>query len=126
MTTFEEREKAFEAKYKRDQELRFKVGARRNKLLGLWAAQLMGLSGDAAQGYAREVVAADFQRPGDQDVVEKIIQDLAGKGVEMSEHRVPARDGAPRRRGAQAAHARGSARRDHPLGVNSDGVVHPR
>jgi hypothetical protein len=65
MTTFDEREKAFEAKYKRDNELQFKVTARRNRLLGEWAAAKLGLTGQAAADYAKEVVSADFNRPGD-------------------------------------------------------------
>jgi hypothetical protein len=81
MATFEEREKGFEAKYKVDQELRFKVTARRNKLLGLWAAGKMGLAGAAADAYAKEVVAADFDRPGDDDVIEKVAGDLKAKGL---------------------------------------------
>jgi hypothetical protein len=80
MATFEEREKGFEAKYKADQELRFKVTARRNKLLGLWAAGKMGLTGAAADAYAKDVVAADFDKPGDDDVIEKVAGDLKAKG----------------------------------------------
>ncbi|MBV9152304.1 MAG: DUF1476 domain-containing protein, partial [Alphaproteobacteria bacterium] len=74
MTTFDEREKDFEARYKHDQELQFKVKARRNKLLGLWAAGRMGLSGGAADTYAREVVEAEFSG-GDKHVVEKVCAD---------------------------------------------------
>jgi hypothetical protein len=88
MTEFKEREKAFEAKYKQDQELQFKATARRNKLLGLWAAEQLGVTGEAAEAYAREVVAADFAKPGDSDVVEKVLGDFAAKGVEMTEHRL--------------------------------------
>jgi hypothetical protein len=79
MTTFDEREKDFEARYKHDQELQFKVKARRNRLLGLWAAARMGLSGDAASAYAREVVDAEFHG-GDRHVVDKLVADLAAKG----------------------------------------------
>ncbi len=79
MTTFDEREKDFEARYKHDQELQFKVKARRNRLLGLWAAERMGLSGDAANAYAREVVDAEFHG-GDRHVVDKLVADLAAKG----------------------------------------------
>lgn len=82
MTTFDEREKAFENKYKRDQELQFKVRARRNKLLGLWAAGRLGI-GDA-EAYAKEVVGADFQKPGEDDVVEKIVADAKAKGAALS------------------------------------------
>jgi hypothetical protein len=81
MTTFEDREKAFEAKFARDEDLRFRSTARRNKLAGLWAAGLLGLSGDAAEEYARAVVKADFQQPGDADVVAKLAGDLAGKAT---------------------------------------------
>jgi hypothetical protein len=80
MASFDEREKGFEAKYKVDQELRFKVTARRNKLLGLWAADKMGITGPAADAYAKEVVAADFEKPGDDDVVQKVAGDLKAKG----------------------------------------------
>lgn len=88
MATFDEREKAFEAKYARDEEVKFKVAARRNKLLGLWAAELMGLTGDGAQNYAREVVKADFREAGEEDVFAKVKGDLAAKGVAVSDHRI--------------------------------------
>jgi hypothetical protein len=78
MPTFEDREKEFEARFKHDQELRFKVTARRNRLLGLWAAEKMGLTGDAADTYAKSVVAAEFDG-GDKHVVEKVVADLAAK-----------------------------------------------
>ncbi len=81
MTTFEEREKGYEAKFKHDQEFQFKATARRNKLLGLWAAEKLGLSGGDADAYAKEVVVADFEEPGDEDVVRKVAGDLEGKGV---------------------------------------------
>jgi hypothetical protein len=84
MSGFDEREKSFEAKFKEDQELQFKVKARRNKLLGLWAAGKAGLSGAAAEAYAKDVVAADFQKPGDEDVVEKVAADFKAKGVKAS------------------------------------------
>ncbi len=86
MTNFNEREKGFESKFKRDEESRFKVTVRRNKLLGLWAAEKMGLSGDAADTYAKDVVKADFEEPGDDDVLRKVLGDLQAKGVETSEH----------------------------------------
>jgi hypothetical protein len=79
MAAFDEREKDFEARYKHDQELQFKVKARRNKLLGLWAAARMGLTGDAAETYARSVVDAEFEG-GDRHVVEKVCADLTAKG----------------------------------------------
>ncbi|MBB3065168.1 MULTISPECIES: DUF1476 domain-containing protein [Limibacillus] len=88
MTTFDQREKVFEDKYKHDQELQFKVEMRRNKLLGLWAAELLGLTGDEANAYAREVVASDMEEPGDADLVRKVMGDFAAKGIEMSEHRL--------------------------------------
>jgi hypothetical protein len=84
--SFEDRQKGFEAEFKRNQELQFRVGARRNKLFGLWAAGHLGISpGDEADAYARTVVEADFERPGDGDVIEKVQKDLAAKGIEMSE-----------------------------------------
>jgi len=81
MATFDEREKGFVAKYRLDQETQFKITARRNRLLGLWAAEKLGIKGPAAETYAKEVVAADFEKPGDQDVVDKVRRDLEAKGV---------------------------------------------
>jgi len=84
--SFEDRQKGFEAEFKRNQELQFRVGARRNKLFGLWAAGRLGIgAGDEAEAYARAVVEADFERPGDGDVIEKVQKDLAAKGIEMTE-----------------------------------------
>ena len=80
MTTFDEREKAFEAKYEKDQELQFRVTARKNKLLGLWAAGLLGKSGAEAEAYAKEVVMSDFEKPGDDDVIGKVVGDLTAAG----------------------------------------------
>lgn len=88
MTQFSDREKAFETKFQKDQEVRFKVTARRNRLLGLWAAEKLGLQGGEAEAYAKDVVAADFEEPGDNDVLRKVQRDLAAKGIEMSEHGV--------------------------------------
>ncbi|MDQ4060318.1 MAG: DUF1476 domain-containing protein [Pseudomonadota bacterium] len=88
MTTFDDRENAFERKFALDEELRFRAVARRNKLLGLWAAEKMGLRGAEAEAYAREVVAADFQKSGEEDVFEKVRDDFAGKGVHQSEHQI--------------------------------------
>lgn len=88
MASFNEREQSFENKFKRDEELRFKATARRNKLLGLWAADLMGLSGDDAEAYAKEVVKADFEEPGEEDVFKKVFGDLQAKGTDTSEHLV--------------------------------------
>jgi hypothetical protein len=88
MTTFEDREKGFERKFAHDEELKFKATARRNKLLGLWAAEQLGLSGDEAQGYAREVVKADLAEPGDEDVFRKLRSDFDAKGVVQSDHQI--------------------------------------
>ena len=86
MKSFEDREKGFEAEFKRNQELQFRVTARRNRLFGLWAAGRLGIAaGDEAEAYARAVVDADFEKPGDSDVIEKVRNDLAAKGIEMSE-----------------------------------------
>ena len=83
---FEKRQKGFEAKWAHDEDLRFKVFARRNKLLGLWAAGPLGLTGDAAEAYAKTVVAADLERAGDEDVFEKVHADFTAKGVAISDH----------------------------------------
>ena len=85
MSGFDDREKGFEAKFKVDQESMFKITARRNKLLGELAAGQMGLSGEAVASYAKDVVASDFERAGDGDVVEKVLADLAAKGVTLGE-----------------------------------------
>jgi hypothetical protein len=85
MTTFDKREEGFEKKFAHDEELRFKASARRNKLLGLWAAEKLGLTGDAANAYAKEVVLADFEEAGDSDVLRKVQKDLEAKGIAMSE-----------------------------------------
>jgi hypothetical protein len=85
MTTFDKREAGFEKKFAHDEELRFKANARRNKLLGLWAAEKMGLAGDAANVYAKEVIMADFEEAGDADVLKKVHTDLAAKGDKSSE-----------------------------------------
>jgi len=78
---FNDREKGFEAKYQHDQETQFKITARRNKLLGLWAAGKMGLGGADADAYAKEVVVADFEEAGDDDVLRKVLGDLTDKGL---------------------------------------------
>ena len=88
MTTFEERQKGFERKFALDEELKFKATARRNRLLGLWAAGEMGIAGDAAQTYAREVVKADLAEPGEEDVFRKIRADFDAKGVNQSDHQI--------------------------------------
>ncbi len=84
MTTFDNRDKAFENKYAHDKELMFKATARRNKSLGLWAAGLLGKSGDSAEEYAKEVVMADFDEPGDEDVLKKVLADLTAASIAMT------------------------------------------
>jgi hypothetical protein len=91
MTTFDEREVAFEKKFALDEEQKFKAEVRRNKLLGLWVAEKLGLSGDAASGYAKEVIAADFQEARNAEVVRKVIADLGAKGITMTEAQVRSR-----------------------------------
>jgi hypothetical protein len=84
MSTFDDRENAFESKFAHDAEMQFKAEARRNKLLGLWAAELLGRSGDAAAAYAKEVISADFEEAGDEDVYRKVhgdLGDLASESV---------------------------------------------
>ena len=88
MTNLNDREKAFENRFARDAELQFKVTARRNRLLGNWAGEKLGLTTAEADDYAREVVAADFEEAGDDDVFRKVYGDLTAKGVEVSEHEV--------------------------------------
>lgn len=84
MTTFDDRENAFENKFAHDEEMRFKANARRNKLVGLWAAELMGRTGDAAMDYAREVIAADFDEDGEEDVYRKLAGDLGDLASEAT------------------------------------------
>jgi hypothetical protein len=91
MTTFDKREEGFEKKFALDEDLKFKAEARRNKLLGLWAAEKLGLSGDAATAYSKEVVAAAFEEAGEQDVQNKVVKDLAAKGVAIAAPEVRAR-----------------------------------
>ena len=88
MTTFDKRQEGFEKKFAHDDELQFKANARRNKLLGLWAAGKMGMSGDEADAYAKTVVVADFQEAGDDDVFRKIRGDFDAKGVDQSDHQI--------------------------------------
>ena len=85
MTTFDDRERAFESQYARDQEMQFKIIARRNRLLGHWAAKKMGLTEAEADAYAREVIRADFEEAGDDDVIRKLLGDLISAGVEIDE-----------------------------------------
>jgi hypothetical protein len=88
MTTFDKREEGFEKQFAVDEELRFKATARRNKLLGLWAAQKLGLSGVEADEYAKAIVLADFEEPGEHDVFRKIRKDFDAKGVTDSDHQI--------------------------------------
>ncbi len=85
MTTFDKREEGFEKKFAHDEELKFKAEARRNKLLGLWAAEKLGLNGAAADAYAKEVVISDFDAPGDEDVFKKIRADFDAKKIAVSD-----------------------------------------
>ena len=88
MDTFDKREEAFERKFAFDEELRFRATARRNKLLGLWAAGLMDMSSDEAEAYAKEVVKADFEEAGDDDVFRKIRREFDAHGVDQSDHQL--------------------------------------
>ncbi|KRR13587.1 DUF1476 domain-containing protein [Bradyrhizobium valentinum] len=88
MSTFDKREEGFEKKFALDEEQKFKAEVRRNKLLGLWAAEKLGLSGDAATAYSKEVVAADFEQAGDKDVQDKVVKDLTAKGVAVTAQEV--------------------------------------
>ena len=85
MTTFDKREEGFEKKFALDEEQKFKAEARRNRLLGLWAAEKLGITGDAASAYAKDVVAADFEEAGDGDVLRKLMADFAAKNVVVTE-----------------------------------------
>lgn len=88
MTTFDKRKDAYESKFAHDEALKFRSEARRNKLLGLWAAELLGKSGEEADAYAREVVRADFEEPGDEDVFRKIRADFDAAGIDQSDHQL--------------------------------------
>ena len=88
MSTFDDRERAFEAKYARDEEMQFRIIARRNRLLGEWAARLMGLSEAESESYAKDVIRADFEEAGDDDVVRKVLGDLTGAGVDADEAKI--------------------------------------
>jgi hypothetical protein len=88
MTTFDKREEGFEKKFAHDEELRFKATARRNKLLGLWVAQKLGMSGADADAYAKEVVQADFEEAGEDDVFRKVRKDLDAKGAAASDQEI--------------------------------------
>ncbi|HEY2535030.1 MAG TPA: DUF1476 domain-containing protein [Xanthobacteraceae bacterium] len=88
MTTFDKREEAFEQQFAHDEELRFKATARRNKLLGLWAAEKLGLKGAAADSYALSIVMSDFEETGERDVTRKIRKDFDAQGVAQSDHQI--------------------------------------
>ena len=88
MTTFDDRERAFETKYARDEEMQFRIIARRNRLLGEWAARLMNLSEEETSSYAKDVVRADFEEAGDEDVIRKVLGDLTSAGVDADEARI--------------------------------------
>jgi hypothetical protein len=88
MTTFDKREEGFEKKFALDEELKFKAMARRNKLLGIWAAEKLGLTGAEAEAYAKEVVLSDFEEAGDHDVFRKIRKDFDATGVAQSDHQI--------------------------------------
>jgi hypothetical protein len=92
MTTFNDRENAFENKFAHDAELQFKVAARRDKLIGLWAAAKLGHDGDAADAYAKSIVIADMEEAGDEDVIRKLVADLAGVGIGDAEVRTALAD----------------------------------
>ena len=85
MNSFNDRERAFETKYARDEEMQFRVIARRNRLLGEWAARRMGLSEEETASYAKDVVRADFEEAGDEDVIRKVLGDLTAAGVDMTD-----------------------------------------
>jgi hypothetical protein len=88
MTTFDKREEGFEKQFAHDEELKFRATARRNRLLGLWAAEKLGLSGAAVDAYAKEVVAADFEEAGEEDVFRKLRKDFDAKGIGQSDHQI--------------------------------------
>ena len=88
MSTFEDREQAFENKFKYDQDLQFKIASRRARLIGLWAAEHLGITGDKADAYARELISADLDEPGHADILRKLQEDFKNKGIDISEHRI--------------------------------------
>lgn len=90
MTNFEDRERAFESQFARDEEMQFRITARRNKLVGLWAAERMGLTAEEADAYGKSVVQADFEEAGDEDVVRKLLGDLLAAGVDIDDAAVRA------------------------------------
>jgi hypothetical protein len=88
MTTFDERERAFETNFAREQDMAFRVIARRNRLIGAWAAELMGLTAEETDAYSKAVVQADFEEAGDEDVIRKLLGDLTSAGVDMDDARI--------------------------------------
>ncbi len=88
MSQFSDRERAFETKYARDEDMQFRIIARRNRLLGHWAAELMGLTDAEAESYAKDVIRSDFEEAGEQDVIRKVLGDLTAAGVECDEDKV--------------------------------------
>src|SRR5512142_3465254 len=88
MTQFDDRERAFESKFAHDEEMRFRIAARRNRLLGEWAARQMGLSEAESESYAKDVVRSDFEEAGEHDVVRKVLGDLTSAGVDCDEERI--------------------------------------
>jgi hypothetical protein len=90
MTSFDDRERAFETKFAHDQDMAFRITARRNRLIGVWAAELMGLTAAETDAYAKAVVQADFEEAGDEDVIRKLLGDLVSAGVDTDEARVRA------------------------------------
>ncbi|MCK0198832.1 DUF1476 domain-containing protein [Ancylobacter sp. 6x-1] len=88
MSSFDKREEGFEAKFAHDETVRFKAHARRNRALGIWAAEKLGLAGDEAAAYARSLIEADLEEAGDEDVYRKLKADFDAKGLDISEHRI--------------------------------------
>ena len=88
MGSFDDRERAFETKFAHDEEMKFRITARRNRLLGEWAARLMGLSEAESEAYAKDVVRADFEEAGDEDVIRKVLGDVTAAGVDIDEQRI--------------------------------------
>ena len=91
MTSFDERQNAFERKFAHDEELKFKATARRDRMIGLWAAELLGLSGEDAEAYAKDLVRVNMAKPGDQEVLDKLRADFDAAGVQQSDHQIQRR-----------------------------------
>ena len=88
MSGFDKRREGYESKFAHDQDLKFRATARRDKLLGLWAAEKLGLTGEAADAYAKDVIKADFEEPGDEDVFRKVRRDFDAKSIDVSDHQI--------------------------------------